>query len=101
MAPKIFFPLPLVSVKETSETPFEKSARPRKYLSRRGVAKILIGLQVLVYVSTSGGKLFDLLVGPVFVVITRSDDFFHGPGLSAGLGASVAHGPTALKIRRK
>jgi len=36
MAPKIFFPLPLVSVKETSETPFEKSARPRKYLSPAG-----------------------------------------------------------------
>jgi len=35
MAPKIFFPLPLVSVKETSETPFEKSARPRNTCRRR------------------------------------------------------------------
>src|SRR5260370_1335746 len=31
--PKIFFPLPLESVKGTSTTPFTKSPRPRKNLS--------------------------------------------------------------------
>jgi hypothetical protein len=34
--PMIFFPLPLASLKGTSATPFEKSARPRKYLSPAG-----------------------------------------------------------------
>src|SRR5229473_2297120 len=45
--PKIFLPLPLVSVKETSETPFEKSARPRKYLSPAGTyPRSLSGLRL-------------------------------------------------------
>jgi len=45
MAPKIFFPLPLMSVKETSETPSRSPRGLGNTCRRRGVAKILIGLR--------------------------------------------------------
>src|SRR5882762_8526434 len=101
--PKIFLPLPLVSVKETSETPFEKSARPRKYLSPAGTyPRSLSGLRFWMYVSTSGENCLICWLARFSLVITRSMTSSMVRGLSAGLGASVAAMvPTPLKIRTK
>src|ERR1700674_5388227 len=59
-----------------------------------GVAKILIGLQVLDVRLNQRGKLLDLLVGPVFVGDHAVDDFVHGPRLIGRLGRlRNGHGP--------
>src|SRR6266853_2106931 len=88
--PKIFLPLPLVSVKETSETPFEKSARPRKYLSPAGTyPRSLSGLRFWMYVSTSGEYCLICWVARFSLVITRSITSSMVRGWSAGLGAAV------------
>src|SRR5712691_10576821 len=52
---KIFLPFPLVSVSETSSTPFARSARPRKYLSPLGtVPKAESGFKSWMEVSIRG-----------------------------------------------
>src|SRR5258707_5564498 len=103
MEPKIFFPLLLVSVKETSATPFVKSARPMKYLSPAGVEpSSLSGFRFWMYVSTSGENCLICWLARFSLVITRSMTSSMVRGLSAGLGASVAAMvPTPLKIRTK
>src|SRR5467141_4635779 len=101
--PKIFLPLPLVSVKETSETPFEKSARPRKYLSPAGTyPRSLSGFKFWMYVSTSGEYCLICWLARFSLVITRSTTSSMVRGRSAALGASVAAvAASPLKIRMK
>src|SRR5260370_5073504 len=101
--PKIFLPSLLVSVKETSETPFEKSARPRKYLSPAGTyPRSLSGFRFWIYVSTSGEYCLICWLARFSFVITRSITSLMVLACSAGLGAAVAVSvPSPLKIRTK
>src|SRR6266478_4607950 len=103
MEPKIFFPFELVSVRETSDTPFEKSARPRKYLSPAGTyPRSLSGFRFWIYVSTSGEYCLICWLARFSFVITRSITSLMVLACSAGTGAAVAvRAPSPLKIRTK
>src|SRR5882762_4480669 len=103
MEPMIFFPLLLVSVKETSETPFEKSARPRKYLSPACTyPSSLSGFRFWMYVSTSGEYCLICWVARFSLVITRSITSLMVRAWSAGwAAAAAAMPPSPLKITTK